>query len=172
MILLPKKTVTDFSGGFTLIELLVVVAVIGILAGILVAVLDPSEYLAQTRDSKRLNDVLLLQTTITNAITNGHIALVDTSSCLDCNSVDGSLDVDGTGWVKFTNNSGRGLRDFIQALPKDPTNSNSLKYEYYSDGELFELNTALESQKYAENAQIDGGNDPNTYERGTDLELN
>lgn len=45
--------VRNFSLGFTLIELLVVIAVIGVLAGAIIAVINPPEQLARSRDAAR-----------------------------------------------------------------------------------------------------------------------
>jgi hypothetical protein len=45
-------------------------------------------------------------------------------------------------------------------------------FSYYSDGEAFELNAVLESEKYMDYMLSDGGNDDNVYERGFDLTLN
>lgn len=164
-----QKTAQD---GFTLIELLVVVVIIGILAGVVAAIINPAEYIAQTRDARRINDLLNVQTAIINAITNNEITLTDTSTCTDCNSIDGSNLIDGTGWVRFTALSGNGLINWIPVLPKDPVNESPLMFSYYSDGNTFELNAVLESEKYIENMISDGGNDDNVYERGFNLTLN
>lgn len=157
--------------GFTLIELLVVIAIIGILAGVVVAIINPAEYLAQTRDARRINDLLSVQTSIISALTNNEIILVDTSSCTNCNSIDGTNLIDGTGWVRFTNTSGNGLINWIPVLPKDLINTNPFMFSYYSDGNTFELNAVLESEKYIENMTEDGGNDNAVYERGFNLSL-
>ncbi len=51
----PKST------AFTLIELLVVIAVIGILAGVLLMVVNPSEQLKKARDAQRKHDLSQIQ---------------------------------------------------------------------------------------------------------------
>jgi len=43
--------------GFTLIELLVVITIIGILAGLVLVVLDPSFFFGRGRDSRRQSDI-------------------------------------------------------------------------------------------------------------------
>lgn len=159
------------NDAFTLIELLIVIGIIGILSGILVMILDVSEYQAQARDARRLNDILSVQASLTNAIANNDIRLTDTTTCIDCNSLTGTLAVDGTGWVKFQNLNGNGLTGFIQALPEDPTNSGDQVFYYYSNGQKYELNVVLESDRYQEMAQKDGGNDDTIYERGFKLDL-
>jgi len=89
--------------GFTLIELLVVIVIIGILAGVVAAIINPAEYIAQTRDARRISDLLNVQTSIIGAIANNELQLSDTSTCGDCNSIDSSQTIDGTGWVRFNN---------------------------------------------------------------------
>lgn len=157
--------------GFTLIELLIVIVVIGILAGVVVSIINVKEYQAQARDARRMNDMLSVQTAIIDSIATGSIALVDTSSCADCDSTSGTKSIDGTGWVKFNNLKGRGLIDVISVLPTDPINSDPYYFSYYSDGIDFELNMVFESERYQVNATQDGGNDDTVYERGFNLNL-
>ena len=158
--------------GFTLIELLIVIAVVGILASIVVAIIDVGEYQRQARDARRMNDVLSVQTAIIDSLAGGSISLTDTSTCADCNSVDGTNAIDGSGWVKFNNLSGRGLIDVISTLPTDSINDATYNFSYFSDGTDFEINAAFESQRYQINAVQDGGNDNAVYERGFNLSLN
>ncbi len=49
------------KNGFSLIELLVVVAVLGVLAAILIGVLNPAGLFGQGRDSRRLSDLTTVQ---------------------------------------------------------------------------------------------------------------
>ncbi len=51
------KKLFKSARGFTLIELLIVIAVIGVLAAIVLAAIDPAEQLARGRDSSRLQTV-------------------------------------------------------------------------------------------------------------------
>jgi len=168
---MPKHSYKS-TEGFTLIELLIVISVIGILAGILVSILNVSEYQKQARDARRMNDVLSVQTALIDSIATMNVELTDTSTCVDCSSLTGTDTIDGTGWVKFNNLKGRGLIDVISVLPTDPTNENPYVFSYYSDGMDFELNAVFESDRYQTNAQRDGGNDDNVYERGFNLSLN
>ena len=167
---LPNKNKLS-ARGFTLIELLIVISIIGILSGILVTIINSGEYLKQARDARRINDVLNLYTAIVNGVANNDIKLSSTANCADCDSILGNIDIDGTGWVKFTSLNSGGLIDLIQALPQDPTNKNDLKYSYYSNGERFEINAVLESDRYKVMEVNDGGNDINVYERGWNLKL-
>ncbi len=157
--------------GFTLIELLIVIVIIGILAGVVVSILNLSEYQKQARDARRMNDVLSLQTALINSVAAGTIRLTDTSVCTDCTSATGTDKIDGTGWVKFNNLSGKGLLDVIPVLPTDPINDANYYFSYYSDGTDFEINMIFESERYTENARKDGGNNDDVYERGFNLNL-
>ncbi|MCL5016431.1 MAG: type II secretion system GspH family protein, partial [Patescibacteria group bacterium] len=49
---------------FTLIELLIVIAIIGILASVVVLVLNPAQLLSQSRDSRRTQDLSNLNNAI------------------------------------------------------------------------------------------------------------
>ncbi|KKS21373.1 MAG: hypothetical protein UU77_C0003G0001, partial [candidate division WWE3 bacterium GW2011_GWC1_41_7] len=141
------------------------------LAGILLTVVNYQEYLAQARDARRISEIMSIQTAISSAVADNVIRLTDTGSCTTCDSVTGTTAVDGTGWIKFENNSGRGLKDTIPILPEDPSNRDEYRFEYYSDGIRFEINARFESEKYFINSAKDGGNDDEVYERGWDLEL-
>lgn len=138
------------QNAFTLIELLIVIAIVGLLAGIVVAIVNPDQYLKQGRDSQRIAKIFALQTAISNAVTRGQIELVDTSSCTDCNSIDGGSAVDGSGWVRFDNLGGTGIKDYIPILPKDPKNDGSLMFSYYSDGNMHEDRSVGVLSKYIE----------------------
>lgn len=59
------RTNTSKSGaGFTLIELLIVIAVIGVLAGILVSLINPATQLRKARDTQRKSDLSRIQSSI------------------------------------------------------------------------------------------------------------
>ena len=57
---MPKPSKIRFLTGFTLIELLVVIAILAILAVAVVLVLNPAEFVRQSRDSARLQDLSTL----------------------------------------------------------------------------------------------------------------
>lgn len=157
--------------GFTLIELLIVISIIGILTGVLIPIINANQFLKEARDATRVKDILNLQTAIIGAVTVGDITLTDTSTCTTCTSLSGTSLVNGTGWVSFQNN-GSGLANFTPTLPEDPKNKDGLMFSYHSNGISFEINTTMESDRYSEYSQKDGGNDPNVYERGWDLTIN
>jgi len=50
--------------GYTLVELLVVVAIIGLLAGVLVTLIDPATQLRRGRDTQRKSDLSRIQSSI------------------------------------------------------------------------------------------------------------
>jgi len=52
------------SVGFTLVELLVTVAVIGVLMGLVVVVLNPAHFRNQAQDGRRVSDLGKIQTTL------------------------------------------------------------------------------------------------------------
>ena len=161
----------NHQNGFTLIELLVVIAIIALLAGVVMSFLNPAEYLKQARDARRVSDILNIQTALSTALTGNSIQLTTTQDCTTCSSVTGTFAVNGTGWIKFIDLGGNGLSGYLPILPRDPVNEGNLNFSYYSDGQAFELNTVLESEKYVEFMANDGGTDTEVYERGFDLSL-
>ncbi|MCL5733700.1 MAG: type II secretion system GspH family protein, partial [Patescibacteria group bacterium] len=60
---LPKEKLS-YRSSFTLIELLIVIAILVILAVVVILTLNPSELLAQSRDSARLSDMASLNSAI------------------------------------------------------------------------------------------------------------
>lgn len=55
--MLPTKCHRKPVKGFTLIELLVVITIIGILAAVLIAVINPNRYIARSRNTRRRVDL-------------------------------------------------------------------------------------------------------------------
>ena len=52
------------KSGFTLVELLVTIAIVGVLMGVVVAVLNPATFFGRGRDSRRLSNLAEIQTTL------------------------------------------------------------------------------------------------------------
>lgn len=83
---------------------------------------------------------------------------------------------DGTGWIPINFNSylsGQG-GSVISKIPVDPTNATSTNfyYTYETDGLAgYKVTSFLESQKYASQMANDSGDDPELYEKGTNLLL-
>lgn len=174
--------------GFTLVELLVVIGILAILTAAVVVVLNPAELLRQSRDAQRLSDFdavrsavsLYLSSATTPTVSNTGYAMVNTGYA--CYSLSGtctattSTAIDGTGWVaiNFSELSSVGLNSPLSALPVDPVNNATYHYAYkgFNTDKTYELNTILESSKYATGASnkmaVDGGNSSTIYEVGSD----
>ncbi|KKS16915.1 MAG: hypothetical protein UU77_C0010G0026 [candidate division WWE3 bacterium GW2011_GWC1_41_7] len=58
---MPKQKTLSKSQGFTLIELLIVVLIIGVLSGVVLAVLNSSGIQQKARDSQRKSDLKVIQ---------------------------------------------------------------------------------------------------------------
>ncbi len=161
-----------YTVGFTLLELILVMAVISILSGLLIAVINPREIMAKGRDARRMTNLDVIHKAISLGLTEEEINLVATGSCSDCSSATGSQAVDGTGWVKFTIPTGKtGLSRYIPALPLDPKNSEGNIYTFGSTATSYELNAILEAEDNASIMSTDGGDDVNVYEVGTSLSI-
>ena len=125
-------------------------------------------------------------------ITGGFVAGTDDDNCLDRMTGTGILqigsssnprNVDGTGWIHVDLNAISSGAP-ISALPIDPvqpntpgtdftTTSDDRYYTFLTDGSsVFEINAVLESQKFINNPDNDGGTHLDLYEVGTDPGLN
>lgn len=160
--------------GFTLVELLVVIAIIAILAAVVVLIINPLEITRRGRDAARLSDLANLQGAINVAVqeaTSSSAAILCEGTTVPCNgsSNTGTRASDGTGWVKVNLSIQNSVS--VPTLPVDPTNNTATHYTYCSDGNGWEINTTLESQKESGKAGGDGGNDSARYEVGSNLAL-
>jgi len=167
---------TAHRSAFTLIEMVVSVAIIAILAIAALITLNPSEYLRQSRDSRRVNDIASLNTAIAfyQSVSGGgslgaartiYLSLVDpaatSSAGTDCSGLGfppgifhcaGSSYarlIDGTGWLPI-NFSGLSSSP-IETLPVDPTNKASTGYyAYVTDGTNWKVSAFPESVKFSQ----------------------
>ncbi len=191
----------SLRSSFTLIELLIVIAILVILSSVVVLVLNPSELIAQTKDSQRMSDLANLNLDINFYLKSSagrgafsgtssviYVSLPDTASstCGDlglpalpsgysynCVSTTSLKNINGTGWIpiKLASTSGGAP---IGNLPVDPVNSTSsgFYYTYASDGSgNFEMTAVMESIKYSPQEAKDGGPVNFMYEEGNKLTL-
>ncbi|MFA4999354.1 MAG: prepilin-type N-terminal cleavage/methylation domain-containing protein [Parcubacteria group bacterium] len=185
--------------GFTLVELLIVIAILAVLLSAVVIVLNPSEFLAQARDSKRIGELDNLSKAVTlysNSVVGGYkgeadtvyISIPDTSPTCDnllsslpdlsigwsyhCVLESDLQKTDGAGWLPINLKALPGGSPFEQ-LPIDPENNATanLYFAYIYGNTGYVLATTFESEHRAGEAEKDGGNDPNRFETGSDLSL-
>jgi len=98
-------------------------------------------------------------------------------------TIDTTRESDGNGWIPVNLDSISSGAP-ISALPIDPvapntigtsntTTSDDRYYAFLTDGSsVFEVNAVLESKKFLNNPDNDGGSHPDLYEVGTDPGLN
>lgn len=187
--------------GFTIVELLVVIVVLGILAAIVIATLNPGEISAQAHDSSRITDINNLKNVIDLFVVNKsdpnllgtsqkvYISIPDTSST--CTNITGLpalpsgwsyncvtnanlKNANGTGWIPINLTSATNSGS-ITVLPIDPQNdAASGRYYTYTVNTTngsYELTSLLESQKENVAAINDGGSLPGVYQNGTNIGL-
>lgn len=105
--------------GFTLIELIVVIAVLGILAGALFVVINPSEQFKKSRDSQRKHDLSQVQ------------------KALEAYYNDKGKYPDNISW-------GSAWPGYMDAVPKDPDSSRTYVYQSPDGGISYKLYAKLE----------------------------
>lgn len=164
------------KGGFTLVELLVVITIVSIISAIVMVIINPIEINKRGRDAARFADFANISQAISLA---AHDSTASKTEILCFNSspiCEGSTfpitsitrSINGAGWVKV-NFKNAGLA--IPILQIDPINTSTYNYNYSSDGIYWEINTTLESERYKNYMEKDGGNNPGKYELGTKLDL-
>lgn len=116
------------SAGFTLIELLIVISIIGILAGVLFVSIGQTP-LKKARDSKRLNDMVILQKAL-QLYQNENGSLPDETSSPGLG-----------GWeVSFQPDFMEYLRPYLSGIPADPLNTVAGSFDFFSprpDGSFY-----------------------------------
>lgn len=160
--LLPNSTSFHSPLGFTLIELLVVIAIIGILAAVVVIVINPAELMKKGRDSNRKSDLATLVRGIDLYMADGYgsqnnVLPSYTGVVIDRDSTEtnvcgsGQTDAKNGGWLvpdvaALCDDTGEAdLSTYISIIPLDPLNDSTYNYRYDSDdGEGFCLEATLE----------------------------
>jgi len=108
--------------GFSLIELLVVVAILGILTGIAVAVLNPVQFFRQGRDGRRLSDLTTIQAALEQYYAEN-------------NSYPASIPSAGSAWTS-------GSITYLKSVPGDPSGGS---YSYALSGSNYDICATMES---------------------------
>lgn len=156
--------------GFTLIELLIVIAIMGILSGALLLVINPKAMIQKGRDAKRMEQIESLAKAINLALAEDEITLIVTGECSECSSAVGDRELDGNGWVKYTVPEGKqGLSKYIPTLPIDPVNVSPTFFIFGSTLTDFELNAYFEHPDNLTRMSTDGGDNASMYEMGSNL---
>jgi type II secretion system protein G len=137
--------------GFTLIELMIVLAVIGILSGIAISVINPTAFQERSRDSRRKTDLSDVQGVLEMYHVE-HLAYPVVGS-------GGQFVFSDLALVAL-------LADYTTVLPSDPSGGDYY-YIVNANGTDYELNAVFEREAM----DNDGGNNDNRYEVGTKLDL-
>ncbi len=180
------------GAGFTLLEILIALGIVGVLATIGFAAFPPQTILGQARDGRRIQDLTLLNISISafRAQTSGslgqgntvYVSLPDASqTCASyalpqlaagwayrCVSSQAGARADGTGWIPLN------LQSVQQSagIALDPANKNAFAYLYLAQGSEYELVSLVESEKYVKQyARADAGADDARFEIGSNLSL-
>ena len=164
--------------GFTLVELLVVIAIIGVLASVIVLIINPLELMKRSKDTTRLKDLDNISSVINISMQEGSLSpssivsiLCKESGSYPCTgrSNTGSRVTDGTGWIKADLASNNAVK--FPTLPIDPVNNNEYHYTYCADSDKWEINAILESDSLKAKMAQDGGNAYDKYEVGSNYFL-
>ena len=131
--------------GFTLIEILVAIAMIGILSGVVVGLLNPSEQFKRTRDAGRKSDLSQLQ------------------SALALYYADHGGYPPATGAAGDQIDWGSSSQKYIAKLPQDPLSAQKYSYQLQPDG-TYKLFARLENcSDQQANAGTNCSSDPYNY---------
>ena len=159
--------------GVALVDTLIVMGFVGLAVILIMIYVDPLNIVKRNRDIARLEDVDAVSRAIHLALLEGEISLKDTFDCGTCNTLKGTVAVNGTGWVEYTPLDGkRGLSRYLEELPVDPINNKKFFYKFVSDGlQGYKIAVPLESVEHKVKMRLDSGIYPDLYEVGTDMSL-
>lgn len=118
--------------GFTLIELLIVVAVIGVLAGGVMIVINPAAQFQKANDARRKSDLAQIQKAIETYYQDNRIYPESTVDYkIKTIDTDNPIKNWGDSWLPY-----------MGTLPKDP--SSAKDYVYLSNGQSYYLYASLD----------------------------
>jgi prepilin-type N-terminal cleavage/methylation domain-containing protein len=112
-------------GGFTLLELLIVMSILGILATVLMILINPARQLAKARDSERRSDIYAIVSAIDRYATEHSGTLPDTDGDEETNNFPTNPTCIGSGGGCF-NLAGAGetgetiVPEYMYEIPTDP----------------------------------------------------
>lgn len=142
-----KKRPRAKTAGFTLIELLIVIAVIGVLAAVILVVVNPLAQLQRARDAGRQSDIRQITTAVESYMTvfssyppEGVCDSSLGSDLLVClPAAPGSnWDTTSTFYTALVNGG------FLKRLPVDPVNTTSFFYQWEPDANGYWIGGKLE----------------------------
>ena len=141
--------------GFTLVELILIMGILVLLISGAVVVVNPSEYLKKSRDNKRLSNLETLDRAINEfLLDNGRYPGTE-NILFSSTSPSGWIDED--------------LSQYTSVQPIDPSHDKGYYLMYFHNSNSYEVNAQVEY--LFDEAANDGGDDPNMYELGNNLNL-
>lgn len=149
------------------------VPIVAILAAVAVLAINPLELTRQSRDAARLSDGAILAKVINEEHMQNQTDFCSGAASCTGKSNQDSTALDGTGWVKMVIPVSA-IPDPMNKgpmLPIDPINDATYFYTYCSDGQNWEIDFQLESEKYKSKMLEDGGDSDIYYEVGSDMTL-
>lgn len=163
---LINKYSLDNSDGMTLLEVILATTITIVLFTVIWILVNPTVMLKRGRDEKRLSDLSMLDRVITEyKLDQGSypdtVNTLRTSTTLPVGST--SLTSVKAGWIACN------LSTYTSRFPIDPINDSTYYYSYFHTSDGYELDAKLEYNTSLMSS--DGGNDPNSYEVGNNLNL-
>lgn len=187
--------------GFTLIEILVVVGILAVLATAVILVLNPADYLKQSRDSVRISDLQNINRALNLYSVSGgdsfgnptkvYVSIPGPDDCsglglpdisgdpqrntYECSSATDYKKNNGDGWIPV-NFVSIPQGSPLSVLPVDPLNTVVGGHYYTYAVGSWEITAIMESDKYgidgsSDVVTTDGGTSDARYEVGTELDL-
>ncbi len=152
--------------GVTLVELIAVMAVLGLLFSASYLVMNVYTNKQNARDVKRLSDISTIDEAVNEyLLTNSDYPDLENTLRISTVIPEGSISLDNASGSWIAEN----LSPFLSRMPIDPLNDSEHFYSYINNGNSYELNVFLESME--DKMTEDGGNDPQMYEIGNNLNL-